>query len=324
MVLAQKIVYFNLGRSKNMFTDYYQILNIDRKATEEEIRKAYWDLAKKYHPDQNDNPAAHKRFIEIKKAYEVLINSESRSKFNSLYDRQNNIGTAGSYVPIRSKSGASYGRGKHRGRRYNRRSGTTRKAPREPIRRERPVSMGPEYDFGGSAQRERQAEVLGSGIGYTYFAWFARLAAACTLLLTIAVIGDFFLAQESEPEQVENTRLLPWTMTQPEVLKVKTTHQLFDVHSTYHRYVRLGRTVRLKITPFGKNIVRIYAYNSDGTKVSFRPSGGLYGVTFFLVMILMILSITTLMLRKSAELASYVGTINLLLFVIIFSVIKNA
>lgn len=308
-----------------MFTDYYQILNIDRKATEGEIRKAYWELAKKYHPDQNDNPAAHKRFIEIKKAYEVLINSESRSKFNSLYDRQNNIGTAGSYVPIRSKSGAGYGRGKHRGRRYNRRSSNNRfQTKREPIRRERPASMGAEYDFGGSAQRERQAEVLGSGIGYTYFAWFARLAAACTLLLTICVIGDFFLAQKSGPEQVETTRLLPWSMTQPEVLKVKTTHQVFDVHSTYHKYVRLGRTVQLKITPFGKNIIRVYAYNSDGTMVSFRPSGGLYGVTFFLIVILMGLSITTLMLRKSAELASYVGTINLLLFVIIFSVIKNA
>ncbi|MDX1378827.1 MAG: DnaJ domain-containing protein, partial [Anaerolineales bacterium] len=66
------------------YKDYYQILGVDRKASGDEIRKAYRKLAKQYHPDYNpDNKQAENRFKEINEAYEVLSDSKKRS----LYDR---------------------------------------------------------------------------------------------------------------------------------------------------------------------------------------------------------------------------------------------
>lgn len=55
---------------------YYDILGLPTSATQKDIKKAYFKLAKEYHPDVNPTPEAKKRFIEINKAYEVLSKPE--------------------------------------------------------------------------------------------------------------------------------------------------------------------------------------------------------------------------------------------------------
>ena len=52
--------------------DYYEVLGISKDASEQEIKKAYRSLAKKYHPDMNKSPDAEEKFKEINEAYEVL------------------------------------------------------------------------------------------------------------------------------------------------------------------------------------------------------------------------------------------------------------
>src|SRR5215207_3385734 len=67
------------------YKDYYKILGVDRKAGDDDIRKAYRDLAKKYHPDRNPNDKqAEERFKEINEAYQVLSDSEKRKVFDRL------------------------------------------------------------------------------------------------------------------------------------------------------------------------------------------------------------------------------------------------
>lgn len=65
------------------YRDYYEILGVDKKASQDEIKKAYRKLAKKYHPDAHPgDKAAEEKFKEANEAYEVLGNEEKRKKYD--------------------------------------------------------------------------------------------------------------------------------------------------------------------------------------------------------------------------------------------------
>src|SRR5271167_3185886 len=64
--------------------DYYKTLGVDKKATPEEIKKAYRKLARTYHPDRNpDDKQAEARFKEISQAHDVLGDPEKRRQYDS-------------------------------------------------------------------------------------------------------------------------------------------------------------------------------------------------------------------------------------------------
>lgn len=69
------------------FKDYYRVLEVSPKATDEEIRKAFRTLARKYHPDvAKDKRTAEERFKELNEAHEVLSHPQSRKKYDQLGD----------------------------------------------------------------------------------------------------------------------------------------------------------------------------------------------------------------------------------------------
>lgn len=66
------------------YKDYYEVLGVDKNASEKEIKSAYRKLAKKYHPDLNpDNESAQERFKEINEAYEVLSDKDKKQKYDT-------------------------------------------------------------------------------------------------------------------------------------------------------------------------------------------------------------------------------------------------
>jgi curved DNA-binding protein len=66
------------------YKNYYEILGVDRTASQDEIRKAYRKLAKKYHPDISKEKNADARYREINEAYEVLKDPDKRVKYDTL------------------------------------------------------------------------------------------------------------------------------------------------------------------------------------------------------------------------------------------------
>jgi curved DNA-binding protein len=83
------------------YKDYYKILGVDKKASEDEIKRAYRKLALKYHPDRNpDDKQAEEKFKEINEAYQVLSDPAKRTRYDQLGD---------SYTHFRQHGGAPGG-----------------------------------------------------------------------------------------------------------------------------------------------------------------------------------------------------------------------
>jgi curved DNA-binding protein len=91
------------------FIDYYKVLNLDKNASADEIKKAYRKLARKYHPDLNpDDKEANKHFQEINEAHEALSDPEKRKKYDEYGE---NWKQADQYAEARKAQGNNYGGG---------------------------------------------------------------------------------------------------------------------------------------------------------------------------------------------------------------------
>ena len=140
--------------------DYYEVLGIDRNASEEEIKRAFRRLAFKYHPDHNHNDEAGEKFKEINEAYEVLCDPEKRAA----YDR---FGHGGEGFFGRGFEGFNFG------------------------------GFGDIFDafFGGAATATRQTPQPGADLSYGITITFEEAALGCEKEITILRTENCSLCQ---------------------------------------------------------------------------------------------------------------------------------
>lgn len=75
--------------------DYYEVLGVDKNAGAEDVKKAYRNLARKYHPDVNKAPDAEAKFKEVKEAYDVLSDDQQRARYDQFGHQDPNAGFGG-------------------------------------------------------------------------------------------------------------------------------------------------------------------------------------------------------------------------------------
>jgi molecular chaperone DnaJ len=88
-----------------MARDYYEIIGVSRDADKEEIKRAYRRLARKYHPDVNKEDGAEERFKEINRAYEVLSEPETRSRYDRFGEAGVGSAAGGGFQDFNDASG---------------------------------------------------------------------------------------------------------------------------------------------------------------------------------------------------------------------------
>jgi molecular chaperone DnaJ len=141
--------------------DYYEVLGVDRDATNEEIRRAFRKLAFKYHPDHNHDDKTGERFKEVNEAYEVLSDPDKRAA----YDRFGHGGAEGLFG--RGFEGFSFG------------------------------GFGDIFDafFGGAATASRQATQRGADLGYGITITLEEAAFGCEKEINISRTENCSLCQ---------------------------------------------------------------------------------------------------------------------------------
>ncbi|MCD8023018.1 MAG: J domain-containing protein [Lachnospiraceae bacterium] len=151
--------------------DYYEVLGVKRTASEQEIKKAYRKLAKKYHPDTNaGNAQAEQKFKEITEAYTILSDTEKRK----LYDQFGHAAFDGGYADGGTGSNGAYGSytsGNAWGNTYGGFGGASYSGARTgsgntgSYRYRSPDGSYQEYHFGGGDMDDILKDLFGSGSG---------------------------------------------------------------------------------------------------------------------------------------------------------------
>ncbi|XP_013415827.1 dnaJ homolog subfamily C member 30-like [Lingula anatina] len=81
--VRQPLRCFRTSQQKHQFQNHYATLGISHTASAKQIKAAYIELSKKFHPDRSSASNAHEKFTEINKAYEVIGNDSMRRKYDN-------------------------------------------------------------------------------------------------------------------------------------------------------------------------------------------------------------------------------------------------
>lgn len=109
MILTKKLVLTTIFWRVGVSYSHYDALGVDEGASQQEIRRKYYELAKKYHPDVAKDEATSQKFIKIKEAYETLGDEKKRKQYDNSFSSRSYASQSDSYDYSSSQQRRQYG-----------------------------------------------------------------------------------------------------------------------------------------------------------------------------------------------------------------------
>jgi len=314
-----------------MFIDYYEVLGVGSKASLDEIKAAYRELALQYHPDSNpDNLDAHERFIAIGEAYKVLSDPIERKKFHHRYLTKAAPSIKpeiSSYDITRMKRAARYPRGRYNQRiRYR---GKTYQGPTKSSAGPNKKKSGPKRPEGAVMQdifsdkyrEEIKHRRYEDALAYN---WYSKVMIGVTclaLVFSLVLLLDYYLPASQETGKVVSQNAVAWAFSAPGIIKINTPETQFTIGRSYANYMLEGKRVIIDKTFFADVPVRVET-DYYGQPIRIDTWDSIYGgMSFFLIYALLFLCLGTLYYHKYNVLVSYAGTSIILLSMIMISML---
>ncbi|WNJ17464.1 J domain-containing protein [Pontibacter sp. G13] len=309
-----------------MFQDHYEILGISRNATSSEIKEAYRELAKRLHPDQNDNPDSHERFLAISKSYQILNDSTRKAKYDLAYDRHHGEGgskTQGSQAALeitRSKRASRYRRTMYSQRvKYRGHSGNFSPEFAKESQARRAASRA-QAEIHERYARQAYEQVSRSQYAFINLAKVLQVFSGLLLLFTIGLWLDQALAVKVDAEVVISNDEIPRSVHSLSVNRIATATTQLELRRDMAERLFIGSEVHLEKTLFSRVPTGLYFHN--GYRELYSPvAGGRYGPGFRWIYLVMIGCLAVLLFRKNPEFNAYLGVIVGVLSTILLSLI---
>jgi hypothetical protein len=265
--------------------DYYKILQIDRDASEQDVKKAYRELALKFHPDKSDYHDAHQKFTEINEAYQVLGRKNSRENYNFIFDYEQ-LNT------MRVKSESSF---------------TTVSDWGEEVKRKARQYKGPVY-----------AKSRDDDIDLRPYVKSVRIISTLSFLFTFLVILDYFLPKDTFDQTVQ-TKLTTYKSTN--TIVIATEDFQFPLSYSYSKLIHSGDKATIALSPIFR-IQYNLAVDTGLDSYVFRPHYSIYNYfSFFLVILLATSYIGIFQRKENPELIFSAGVANVFLSLLVMYLI---
>ncbi len=263
--------------------DYYKILHVNRNSSETEIKKAYRELALKYHPDRTKNSLDHSRFNEINEAYQVLGKQESRDNYNLTYDYQR-------YGQSNRTHDYSPGYRQYEGTRGSRKR---------------------YYPPPGFYRKREEMDL-------TPYIRPVRIISGLTFLFVFLVMLDYFLPVEIHDQTIQ-AKLTTYNSYSSVI--IATENYNFPLSYEYSRLVYKGDRAKVEISPIF-NIPQKLVVDTGLDTYVFRPNYSIYSVfSFFLVILLVTSFLGTFHNENNPELIFSAGVANVFLTIVVIFLI---
>lgn len=263
--------------------DYYKILKVPRDASETDIKKAYRELALKYHPDKTRNPEDHRKFTEINEAYHVLGKTDSREDYNLKYDYRR-------YGQIRQSPV------------YTSYTGTGQRQPR---------SYRKYYPPPGHYAPRQEMDL-------TPYIRSVRIISGLTFVFVFLLVLDYFLPLRSHDQTIQ-AKLTTYNSYNSMI--IATEKYNFPLSYELSKLIYTGDKAKVQLTPIF-NIQQKLIVDTGLDTYIFKPHYSIYNVySFFLVILLGTSFLGTFHNNDNPELVFSAGVANVFFTIVIIFLI---